>query len=227
LLFTTGHTAPAGASLVRGELVDRAIDLARLVASLMPDEREVLGLLALMILTDARRATRTDEDGRVLLLAEQDRSRWDREAIQEGAAMARRALRGPSRGRFAIQAAIAAIHAQAPSYDQTDWRQVLARYDDLLQAWPSPVVALNRTVALAMLGGPDAGLAEIARLEAGGKLAGYRYLPAVKADLLRQAGRPSQAAQCYLAAIELTENEAERGFLLARLAEVNRLSGTL
>jgi RNA polymerase sigma-70 factor (ECF subfamily) len=224
LLFTTGHTAPGGASLVRGELVDRAIDLARLVASLMPDEREVMGLLALMILTDARRATRTDSAGRVLLLGEQDRSRWDRAAIDEGAALASQAMRGATRGRFAIQAAIAAVHAQAPSYEQTDWRRVLARYDDLLQAWPSPVVALNRAVALAMLNGPDAGLAEIARLEAEGKLAGYRYLPAVKADLLRQAGRPGQAAQCYRAAIELTQNEAERAFLMARLAEVNRPS---
>jgi RNA polymerase sigma-70 factor (ECF subfamily) len=188
----------------------------------MPDEREVMGLLALMMLTDARRETRTDSGGRVLVLSEQDRSRWDRDAIAEGSALAEQAMRGATRGRFAIQAAIAAVHAQAPSYAQTDWRLVLARYDDLLRAWPSPVVALNRTVALAMLEGPEAGLAEIARLEAAGKLAGYRYLPAAKADLLRQAGRAAEASECYQAALELTQNEAERRFLVARLAEVSR-----
>jgi RNA polymerase sigma-70 factor, ECF subfamily len=220
LLFTTGHTAPAGANLVRDDLVDRAIGLTRMIASLMPDEREVLGLLALMILTDARRATRTDEHGRILLLAEQDRSRWDRAAIAEGARLAEQAMRGTSRGRFAVQAAIAAVHAQAPSYSQTDWRLLLARYDDLLRAWPSPVVELNRAVALAMVDGPAAGLAEIARLEADGKLTGYRYLPAAKADLLRRAGQNAAAAATYRAAIAMTQNDAERSFLAGRLAEV-------
>ncbi len=220
LLFTTGHAAPAGADLVRDDLVDRAIGLARMIASLMPDEREVLGLLALMILTDARRATRTDEHGRILLLAEQDRSRWDRAAIAEGALLAEQAMRGTPAGRFAVQAAIAAVHAQAPSYPQTDWRLLLARYDDLLRAWPSPVVELNRAVAVAMVDGPAAGLAEISRLEADGKLAGYRYLPAAKADLLRRAGQNAAAAASYRAAIALTQNEAERSFLAGRLAEV-------
>jgi RNA polymerase sigma-70 factor, ECF subfamily len=225
LLFTTGHTAPAGASLVRVELVDRAVELARMMASLMPDEPEVRGLLALMILTDARRATRTDGEGRILLLSEQDRSRWDRAAIGEGAALAQAAMRGLTRGRFAIQAAIAAVHAQAPSYEQTDWRQLLARYDELLRAWPSPVVELNRAVAVAMLDGPEAGLAEIARLEEDDKLGGYRYLPAARADLLRRAGRYAEAAASYETAIGLTQNEAERSFLTARLAAVSRLAG--
>jgi RNA polymerase sigma-70 factor, ECF subfamily len=225
LLFTTGHTAPAGASLVRVELVDRATELARMMASLMPDEPEARGLLALMILTDARRSTRTDEHGRILLLSEQDRSRWDQAAIAEGAALAQEAMRAITRGRFAIQAAIAAVHAQAPSYERTDWGRLLACYDDLIRAWPSPVVELNRAVVVAMLDGPEAGLAEIARLEADDKLGGYRYLPAAKADLLRRAGRHVEAAASYEAAIGLTQNEAERSFLTARLAEVGRATG--
>jgi RNA polymerase sigma-70 factor, ECF subfamily len=218
LVFTTGHTAPAGASLVRGELVDRAVMMARLIAGVMPDEREVLGLLALLVLTDARRATRTAADGRILLLAEQDRSRWDHAAIEEGVKLAGEAARGPRRGRFAAQAAIAAVHAQAPDYAQTDWPRLVSCYDDLLRAWPSPVVELNRAVALAMAAGPEAGLAEIARIEAGGRLSGYRYLPAAKADLLHRAGRDAEAAESYRAALEVTQNEAERRFLAAALA---------
>jgi RNA polymerase sigma-70 factor, ECF subfamily len=220
LVFTTGHTAPAGASLIRGELVELAIGLARMVASLLPDEREAAGLLALLLLTDARRAARTDEQGRMLLLEEQDRSRWDRDAITEGVQLAQRAMSGQRPGRFAAQAAIAAVHAQAPDYAQTDWPMLLARYDDLLRAWPSPVVELNRAVVLAMVAGPEAGLDEIARIEAGGRLAGYRYLPATRADLLRRAGRRAEAAASYRAAVGLTENEAERSFLIGRLAEV-------
>jgi RNA polymerase sigma-70 factor, ECF subfamily len=220
LVFTTGHTAPAGNSLVRDELVDLAIGMARMVASLMPGEREVGGLLALLILTDARRATRTDGHGRLLLLEEQDRSRWDQAAIAEGTRLAEQAVRGGRPGRFAAQAAIAAVHAQAPDYAHTNWPLVLAHYDDLLRVWPSPVVELNRAVAVAMVAGPEAGLAEIARLEAGGRLAGYRYLPAARADLLRRCGRLADAAASYRAALELTHNDAEREFLVARLAEV-------
>jgi RNA polymerase sigma-70 factor (ECF subfamily) len=218
LVFTTGHTAPAGSSLVRDELVDQAIRMARMIAALMPDEHEVQGLLALLILTDARRATRTDASGRLLLLAEQDRSRWDRAAIGEGARLAEAALRGPRPGRFAVQAAIAAVHAQAPDYDSTDWPRLVARYDDLLRVWPSAVVELNRAVAVAMAAGPAAGLAEIARLETDGQLAGYRYLHAAKADLLRRAGRAAEAADSYRTALELTHNQAEHDFLAAALA---------
>ena len=220
LLYTTGHTAPGGGSLVRDDLVDRAIQLARMLRLLMPDEPEVRGLLALLLLTDARRATRCAPDGRLLLLEEQDRTQWDRTAIDEGTELVREALRGGRPGRFALQAAIAALHAQASSYAETDWRQILLLYDLLGRAWTSPVVTLNRAVALAMADGPEAGLAEIGELEQDGRLAGYRYLPAAKADLLRRLGRLGEAAQAYRAALELTANEAERSFLSHRLAEV-------
>ena len=220
LLYTTGHTAPAGTDVVRADLVERALDLARMLHSLMPDEREVRGLLALLLLTDARRATRADGDGRLLLLAEQDRSRWDRAAIAEGMAMVPGALRGGRPGRFAVQAAIAALHAEAPSYDETDWRQIVQLYDTLLTVWTSPVVALNRAVALAMAEGPAAGLVQIEELEQDGRLADYRYLPAAKADLLRRLGRREEAARDYRTALALAENAAERDFLARRIAEV-------
>ena len=220
LLYTTGHTAPAGENLVRSDLVERAMALARMLSTLMPDEREVRGLLALLLLTDARRATRADSGGRLLLLAEQDRSRWDRRAIGEGAALVTGALRGGRPGKFALQAAIAALHAEAPSYGDTDWPQILLLYDALSLVWISPVVALNRAVALAMAEGPEAGLAGIADLERDGHLAGYRYLPAAKADLLRRLGRDAEAAQAYREALELTGNETEHSFLSGRLSEV-------
>ncbi len=221
LLFTTGHTAPGGGRLVRDDLVDRSLGLARMLGGLMPDEPEVRGLLALLLLTDARRATRCAPDGRLLLLEEQDRAQWDRAAIDEGIAMVRAALRGGRPGRFALQAAIAAVHAQAPAYRDTDWRQILGLYDLLGQAWTSPVVALNRAVALAMADGPEAGLAAIGDLERDGRLAGYRYLPAAKADLLRRLGRADEAAQAYRCALDLTANQPERDFLSHRLAEVD------
>jgi RNA polymerase sigma-70 factor (ECF subfamily) len=221
LLYTTGHTAPGGGRLVRDDLVDRSLGLARMLGALMPDEPEVRGLLALLLLTDARRATRCAPDGRLLLLEEQDRAQWDRAAIDEGIAMVRAALRGGRPGRFALQAAIAAVHAQAPAYRDTDWRQILGLYDLLGQAWTSPVVALNRAVALAMADGPEAGLAAIGDLERDGRLAGYRYLPAAKADLLRRLGRADEAAQAYRCALDLTANQPERDFLTHRLAEVD------
>ncbi len=220
LLYTTGHTAPDGDGLVRPDLVDRAVSLARMLCELMPDEPEVRGLLALILLTDARRMTRCAPDGRLLLLDEQDRSQWDRTAIDEGIRLVRGALRGGRPGRFALQAAIAALHAQAPSYLATDWAQIVRLYDLLSRAWPSPVVALNRAVAVAMADGPEAGLAEMASLERDGRLAGYRYLPAAKADLLRRLGRVDEAAEAYRAALELTANYAERQFLASRLAGV-------
>jgi RNA polymerase sigma-70 factor (ECF subfamily) len=221
LLYTTGHTAPGGGRLVRDDLVDRSLGLARMLGGLMPDEPEVRGLLALLLLTDARRATRCAPDGRLLLLEEQDRAQWDRPSIDEGVAMVHAALRGGRPGRFALQAAIAAVHAQAPAYHDTDWRQILGLYDLLGQAWTSPVVALNRAVALAMADGPEAGLAAIGDLERDGRLAGYRYLPAAKADLLRRLGRADEAAQAYRCALDLTANQPERDFLTHRLAEVD------
>ncbi len=220
LLFTTGHSAPAGDRLVRADLVARAIGLTRMLLTLMPDEREVRGLLALLVLTDARRATRVDDTGRLVLLADQDRSRWDRAAIAEGDGLVRDALRGGRPGRFAVQAAIAALHAQAPSYAETDWHQVLGLYDVLVTLWSSPVVELNRTVALSMVAGPLVALARVNELAGDPRLAGYRYLPATRAELLRQLGRHQEAAQEYRSARTLAENATEQRFLTDRLAEL-------
>jgi RNA polymerase sigma-70 factor (ECF subfamily) len=220
LLFTTGHTAPAGDRLVRCDLVDRAIELARMLYQLMPDEREVRGLLALLVLNDSRRATRVDERGRFVLLADQDRARWNRAAIAEGDALVRDSLRGGRPGRFAVLAAIAALHAMAPSYAETDWQQVLGLYDYLTGLWSSPVVELNRTVALAMVAGPEVALARVDELAGDPRLAGYRYLPATRADLLRRLGRDREAAQAYRTALALAENTAERLFITGRLAEL-------
>jgi RNA polymerase sigma-70 factor (ECF subfamily) len=218
LLFTTGHTAPAGPTLTRNDIAEHALDLARMLRDLMPDEREVRGLLALLLAHHARRATRTAVDGRLLLLADQDRSAWDQEAIAQAHDLVVGALRGGNPGRFALQAAIAALHATAPTYDDTDWGQILVLYDELVKAWPSPVVALNRTVAVAMVSGPATALAEVEALEQDKRLAGYRYLPAIKADLLRRLGRQADAAAAYEQAITLTDNDAERAFLARRLA---------
>ena len=216
----SGSPPPGGENLVRADLVDRAIGLARMLRTLMPDEREVAGLLALILLIDARRATRADPQGRLLLLEDQDRSQWDRVEIAEGAALVPWALRGGRPGRFALQAAIAALHAEAPSYARTDWQQIVGVYDVLLRVWSSPVVALNRAVAVAMAQGPVAGLAQIGDQEAGGRLDAYRHLPAAKADLLRRLGRWEAAARAYRDALALTDNAAEREFLARRLTEV-------
>jgi len=222
LLFTTGHTDPRGSGLVRADLVDRAIALARMLRELMPDEPEVSGLLGLLLITDARRATRTDDEGNLLLLEQQDRSRWDRAAIAAGCDLVTAALRRPP-GKFALQAAIAAVHAEAPCYERTDWPQILVLYDRLLRIWPSPVVALNRVVATAMVCGPQRALDDLAGLEQDGRLDEYRYLPATKADLLRRLGRRAQARAAYQAALDLAENAAERAFLARRITE---MSGT-
>jgi RNA polymerase sigma-70 factor (ECF subfamily) len=219
LLFTSGHTAPAGPALTRNDLAERALDLARMLRDLMPDEREVRGLLALLLANHARRATRTTAGGRLLRLEEQDRSAWDQEDIAEAHDLVLGALGGGNPGRFALQAAIAALHATAPTYGDTDWEQILVVYDELLRAWPSPVVALNRAVVVAMVSGPATALAEVAALEQDERLAGYRYLPAIKADLLRRLGRKADAAVAYERAIKLAENDAERAFLVSRLAE--------
>jgi RNA polymerase sigma-70 factor (ECF subfamily) len=217
LLFTIGHTAPSGASLVRTELLGQALHLTRMLRELMPDEREVWGLLALLLVTDARRSTRVDTRGRLLRLAEQDRSQWDRSAIAEAHGLIVDGLRGGRPGRYVLQAAIASVYAAAPAYDQTDWPQIVTLYDELLSVWPSPVVALNRTVAVAQVSGPAQALAEVEELEKDGRLAGYQYLPAIKADLLRRLGRTDEASVAYRQALELTSNEAEREFLAERL----------
>ncbi|MGH3864311.1 RNA polymerase sigma factor [Actinokineospora sp.] len=221
LLFTTGYTAPSGEQLVRADLVQRALDLTRMLRDLMPDEREVWGLLALLLVTHARRDTRTDAEGRLLLLEEQNRTVWDQQAIEEGHGLVLDALRGGNPGRFALQAAIAALHATARRYEDTDWPQIITLYDALMRVWPSPVVALNRAIAMTMVFGPEAGLTAIEELESDGRLEGYRYLPATKADLLRRLDRKAEAAVAYRAALALAENDAERAFLTQRLTEVS------
>jgi predicted RNA polymerase sigma factor len=220
LLFTAGHTAPSGDTLMRVDLVGEALHLARTLRHLMPDERELWGLLALILVTDARRSTRVDAHGRLLRLEDQDRTRWDRSAIAEADALIRDGLRGAQPGRYVLQAAIAALYAQAPTYEETDWAQIVQVYDALLAVWPSSVVALNRSVALAEASGPLVALTEIERLELGGELDDYQYLPAVKADLLRRVGRTQDAAAEYARALALTENEAERNFLTGQLDAV-------
>jgi len=217
LLYSTGHTAPSGGDLVRDDLCERALDLARLLRRLLPDDREPAGLLALLLVHQARRTTRTGRDGRLLRLEDQDRSLWDPELIAEADRLVVTALRAGPPGRFTLQAAIAALHAQAPTYDATDWHQILALYDELLRVWPSPVVALNRAVAVSMVDGPAAALAEVDALAGDDRLAGYRYLPATRADLLRRLGRHTEAADAYRAALALTDNVAEQQFLTERL----------
>jgi RNA polymerase sigma-70 factor (ECF subfamily) len=204
LLATTGHTAPSGEQLARADLAERALDLARMLRVLLPDEREVAGLLALLLLLRARAPTRED------VLAEQDRSRWDRALIAEADALIVSALRAGSPGRFTLQAAIAGLHAAAPSYAETDWPQLLVLYDLLEHVWPSPVVALNRAVVVAEVRGPEAGLAALDAIEG---LERYRYFWSAKADLQRRLGRHEEAGAAYLEALRLTENAAERAFL--------------
>jgi RNA polymerase sigma-70 factor (ECF subfamily) len=217
VLYATGHTAHSGEDLVRDELTGRALDLARMLRLLLPADREAAGLLALLLVHEARRGTRTDAHGRLLRLEEQDRSAWDRELIAEADRLVVTALGAGPPGRFTLQAAIAALHAQAPSYAETDWPQILGLYDELLRIWPSPVVALNRAVAVSMVDGPEIALAEVDALDRDGGLAGYRYLPATRADLLRRLGRHAEAADAYRAALRLTDNAAEQEFLAERV----------
>ena len=220
LLFTTGHTAPAGGALVRGDLVGRALDLTRMLHTLLP-RAEVTGLLALIVLTDARSATRTAPNGRLLLLEEQDRGQWDRAAIDEGVALVRAALQAGPPGRYALQAAIAAVHGDALTWEETDWREIVALYGLLEARWPSPVVALNRAVAVGMASGPEAGLAALAPLAGDPALASYPYLPAARADFLRRLGRTAEARTSYEEALLLTENDVEQAFLAGRLAALS------
>ena len=217
LLFTTGHTAPSGSALVRTDLVQRALDIARMLHELLPADPDVAGLLGLILLTDSRRETRLDPEGRLTLLSDQDRSRWDRPAIEQGCGLARIAVRGRPPGRFALEAAIAAVHAEAPTWETTDWHEIVGLYDLLLERWPSPVVALNRAAALGFALGPAAGLDALDALAAEPQLAGYAYLPAARADALRRLGRGEQARLAYAEALQLTENQVERDYLSRRL----------
>jgi RNA polymerase sigma-70 factor (ECF subfamily) len=212
LIFNEGYAASAGDALVRRELSAEAIRLGRLLAELMPDEPEVMGLLALMLLVDARRPARTTPDGRLVLLADQDRGRWDRERIAEGQAIVRRCLRRNQPGPYQLQAAVNAVHSDAPAAAATDWRQILALYDQLLALTPTPVVALNRAVAVAEVEGPEAALALVDGLD----LDGYHLFHAIRADLLRRLGRDAEAALAYDAAIARAQNAAELAFLEGR-----------
>jgi RNA polymerase sigma-70 factor (ECF subfamily) len=212
LVFNEGHTASAGDYLVRADLCAEAIRLGRLLAELMPDEPEVLGLLALMLLTESRRAARTTQEGDLVLLAEQDRTLWDRALIGEGQAIVRGCLRRGRPGPYQLQAAINAVHCDATTAAETDWGQIVALYDQLLAIAPSPVVALNRAVAVAEIEGPGAGLALVEELDLGR----YHVLHATRADLLRRLGRQAEAIAAYDAAIARTKNAAERRFLEGR-----------
>ena len=218
LIFNEGYVATAGDRLQRDDLAAEAIRLGRLLAGLMPDEADVLGLLALMLLHHARRETRTDAGGEPLLLAEQDRGRWDRAMIEEGSVLTRRALRMRRPPPvYAVQAAIAAVHATAASADDTDWAEIVALYAVLGELAPSPVVELNRAAAVSMASGPAAGLALADRLADTGSLAGNHLLHAARADMLARLGRRDEAADAYRQAIELAANDAERRLLDRKL----------
>jgi RNA polymerase sigma-70 factor (ECF subfamily) len=224
LVFTIGHSAPDGADLVRRDLVERALDLARMLRVLLPGDADVAGLLALILLTDARRHTRVDDAGRLILLVDQDRDAWDHAEISEGVALVREALRRRPPGRFALMAAIAAVHADAPSWDGTDWHEIVGLYDLLVAIWPSPVVALNRAVAVGFADGPQAGLAALGELESDPIIATYPYLASTRADFLRRLGQHDEARLAYHEALLLTDNQVERGFLTRRLGELDRLA---
>jgi len=222
LLFNEGYAATSGSDLVREGLSTEAIRLARTLARLMPDEAEALGLLALMLLHDARRATRVDHAGDLVTLDHQERTRWDREAIAEGVRLLEAASRLGRAGPYQLQAAIAACHATAADAADTDWAEIAELYGLLARISPSPVVELNRAVAVAMSEGPASGLALVEELEASRKLAGYHLLPATRADLLRRLERRTEAAASYREALGLAATDAERRYLARRLAETKR-----
>jgi RNA polymerase sigma-70 factor, ECF subfamily len=222
LVFNEGYSASRGDSLTRVDLSSEAIRLGRLLVELLPPptEPEALGLLALMLLHEARRATRTSSSGELVLLDEQDRTRWDAERIAEGGTLVEHALRSRRFGPYTLQAAIAAVHAEAASAEATDWAQIVGLYDVLLRADPSPIVALNRAAAVAMRDGPDAGLALIDAILAGGELADYHLAHSARADLCRRLGRLGEARMSYERALTLARQAPERRFLERRLAEV-------
>ena len=219
LLFNEGYSATAGADLIRQGLSAEAIRLGRVLDRLMPDEPEAAGLLALMLMHDARRAARLDADGEIVTLEDQDRSTWDAAEISEGVPLLEAALRRGRPGPYQVQAAIAACHVTAARAADTDWAEIALLYGQLARFLPTPVVELNRAVAVGMADGPEAGLALVAALEESGRLAGYHLLPATKADMYRRLGRADEAAACYREAIGLASTDAERRYLSRRLAE--------
>jgi RNA polymerase sigma-70 factor (ECF subfamily) len=226
LIFNEGYSATTGDALVRRELAAEAIRLARILSDLMPDEPEALGLLALMLLHDARREARTGPNGELVLLDRQDRARWDRAEIEEGRALLDRAIRARRNGPYQVQAAIAAVHDGAGAPEETDWRQIALLYGRLAELAPSPVVELNRAVAIAMTDGPAAGLARLDALTDDPQLAAYPYLHAARADMLRRLGLWREAAAAYRTALELTGNDVERAFLVGRITEMDAGAAT-
>ncbi|MFC4244411.1 RNA polymerase sigma factor [Gryllotalpicola reticulitermitis] len=220
LVYTSGHTAASGAELTHPELAERGIGLARMLHALLPAEGEAASLLALLLLSEARRTARTDAAGALVLLEDQDRALWDRAQIAEGQTLVEGALRRPPVGRYGLLAAIAALHDEAENWEATDWPQILALYDLLFARWPSPVVALNRAVALSFAKGPAAALAAVDELAEVPALAAYPYLTATRADLLRRLGQADAAADAYREALLLTANEVEAAFLQRRLSEL-------
>ncbi|WP_158943730.1 RNA polymerase sigma factor [Granulicella sp. S190] len=219
LVFNEGYSAAAGAKVTRAELTGEAIRLGRLVSELLP-EPEVLGLLSLMLLQESRRVARTSQTGELILLENQVRSLWNQEQIAEGVALLEKALKSHRFGSYTLQAAIAAVHAEAESVAMTDWRQIVALYDRLLQIQPSPVVRLNRAVAIAMRDGPEAGLAHIDAVLAHGELANYYLAHSARAEMYRRLGRTTEARSSYGKALELTQQEPERRFLQERIRQL-------
>ena len=224
LVFNEGYAATSGDAVVRSDLTREAIRLARLLRDLLPAEGEICGLLALMLLHDSRRDARTTAEGDLVLLADQDRTRWDRGEIEEGLELVRQALRAPRYGTYAVQAAIAALHAQAPTAEETDWSEIAGLYGVLMEIDPSPVVELNRAVAIAMCEGAAAGLALVDAIVARGELANYHLTHAARADLLARLGRSDAAIAAYERARALASQEPERRFIERRIAEVRGLA---
>ena len=221
LLFTTGHTSPVGENLSEANLVERALDLARMLHGLLPEDAEATSLLALILLTDSRRSARVGAEGEFLALADQDRSKWHRDSIDEGLALVGQSIRRGRPGRFTLMAAIAAVHSSASHWDETDWAEIVGLYDLLLEAWPSPVVALNRAVAVSFAQGPLAGLAAIDELSSDPPLSTYPYLSAARGDCLVRLERFPEAREAFEEAAMLTENGVERDFLRMRISQLN------
>lgn len=225
LLFTTGHVAPVGESLTRADLIERSLDLARMLHALLPHDGEVTGLLALIVITDARRDARVSGDGELVTLEYQDRSQWSRESINEGLSLVSEAVRRARPGRFTLMAALSAVHASSPRWDETDWREIVGLYDLLLASWPSPVVALNRAVAVGFADGPAAGLCALEQLETEPQLVNYPYFAVARAECLLRLGDATRAREFFSVALLLTENSVERGHLNARISSLLSAAG--
>ena len=226
LLFTTGHTAPVGESLTRDDLIERSLDLSRMLHSLLPHDPEVTGLLALIVITDSRRHARVGRDGALVTLEFQDRTLWVHESIDEGLSLVSEAVRRGRPGRFTLMAALSAVHASSPHWDETDWREIVGLYDLLMESWPSPVVALNRAVAVGFADGPVAGLAALSRLETEPQLVNYPYFAVARAECFLRLGDAERAHESFALALLLTENSRERDHVNARMTSLRRETST-